>query len=670
MSINSPMMDLIQQINYHNYLYYTLDTPEIEDKDYDKLYDSLVAMEKETGIVVPHSPTQRVGGELITGFSEHKHRERLWSLDKAQNIESLNSWHKRVLKLIDDHNTENPDDLLPEPSYILELKFDGLTLNLTYQNGVLVQAASRGNGISGESLLQQVKTIRTIPLQIPYTDGIIEVQGEGIMHLSTLEEYNLTATEPLKNARNAAAGALRNLNPKTTAERRLNAFFYNIGYADNLQFTRHEEMHQFLKDNHFCVNPYLKTFSTIEQVIEELDNIIAGRSSLDFLIDGAVIKIADMHTREILGYTSRFPRWAVAYKFEAEEASTILQDVSWEVGKTGKITPLAKVFVQLGGVLIQSCTLNNTGDIERKNLKYALGKEVLIRRSNDVIPEILGKVTEEADGDEIIYPVQCPSCGVALEKRGAHLFCPNNTGCKPQIVGRIVHFSSKEALDIEGFSKDTAIQLFESSLIHSPVDLYYLSADELVKLDRFGEKKASNLLKAIEKSKQCDLSAFLYALGIPNTGRTTTKLLAVHFGTLEAVMSSTKEELLSLPDVGETVADSILGFFHDLSNRMLINNLLTAGVKPKSVNKVVVTNNNNYFNGKTVVITGSFTELSRDEASLKLERLGAKVTGSVSKKTDIVIAGEKAGSKLTKAHSLGIEVIENEQEFLRLLEEQ
>lgn len=287
-----------------------------------------------------------------------------------------------------------------------------------------------------------------------------------------------------------------------------------------------------------------------------------------------------------------------------------------------------------------------------------------------MIPEILGKVTNESDGDEIIYPTKCPSCETNLEKRGAHLFCPNMTGCKPQLVGRIVHLACKDALDIEGFSKETANQLFDSSLLHSPADLFHLSSKDLVKLDRFGEKKAENLLNAIEKGKECDLSAFLYAIGIPNTGRSTTKLIASHFETLEAVMSSTKEELLTLKDVGETVAESILDFFSDPSEQTLINNLLAAGVKPKSVEKVVIVNNNNYFYGKIVVITGSFEMLNRDEASLKLEMLGAKVTGSVSKKTDVVIAGEKAGSKLTKAQSLGIKIIEDEQEFLRLLNEQ
>ena len=307
---------------------------------------------------------------------------------------------------------------------MVELKFDGLTLNLTYEQGQLVQASTRGNGTVGEGILAQIKTIKSIPLEIPYDQGTIEVQGEGIMFLSVLEKYNQTATDPLKNARNAAAGALRNQNPKITAERKLNAFFYNVGYSDDIQFENHADMVQFLRDNLFKVSNRTRYFSTIEEVSAELERIAEERSSFDFLIDGSVVKLTDMRTREVLGYTEKFPRWAIAYKFEAEEAMTTLQSVSWEVGRTGKITPLARVeAVDLAGVTVQNCTLNNIGDIERKNLKHALGSLVYIRRSNDVIPEILGKVTEENDGEEIVAPVHCPSCGSELEMRGAHLFC-------------------------------------------------------------------------------------------------------------------------------------------------------------------------------------------------------------------------------------------------------
>ncbi|WII40534.1 NAD-dependent DNA ligase LigA [Paenibacillus thiaminolyticus] len=665
------MEQLVAELNRYNYHYYTLDNPVISDKEYDALYDELAALEKETGTIHPDSPTQRVGGELLKGFAPHRHLARLWSLDKAQSADDLHTWHQRVLRLIQDYNTKNLDrEPLPDPAYVVELKYDGLTLNLTYTDGKLVQAATRGNGTVGESILPQVKTIRSIPLTIPYKEGTIEVQGEGIMNLSVLEAYNKTAAEPLKNARNAAAGALRNLNPQVTAQRKLNAFFYNIGYADQLAFQTHQEMMAFLKDNHFKVNPYISYFDSIEAVHAELEQIQERRLTLDYLIDGAVVKITDMRTREALGYTDKFPRWAIAFKFEAEETTTVLEEVNWEVGRTGKITPVARVEpVELAGVTVQNCTLNNIGDIERKNLKYALGSRVFIRRSNDVIPEILGKVTEEQDGEEIVFPTHCPSCGSELEMRGAHLFCNNKLNCKPQIVGRIVHFASRDAMDIETFSIMTAEQIYNELDVHDPSDLYTLTFDQLVGLNRFGEKKANNLLQAIEASKTRDLSAFLFALGIPNTGKTTTRALAEHFGTLEGVMNATREELISVPDVGDIVADSIVSFFEDEVNKTSVKRLLEFGVRPQPIEKPKPVSTDSFFYGKTVVLTGTLHLMTREEATAKLEACGAKVTGSVSKKTDLVVAGEKAGSKLAKAEQLGIPVITDENELVHLLQE-
>ncbi|WP_342576321.1 NAD-dependent DNA ligase LigA [Paenibacillus sp. FSL M8-0142] len=670
MEFKEQMEKLIAELNRYNYHYYTLDQPLVSDKEYDALYDQLVALERETGVTLPDSPTQRVGGEILKGFTPHRHLAPLWSLDKAQNIEQLRTWHDRVVRLVNDYNTKNPGSPLPPPCYALELKFDGLTLNLTYQNGKLIQASTRGNGVVGEGILSQVKTIKSVPLTIPYTEGTIEVQGEGIMNLSVLEEYNKTAVEPLKNARNAAAGALRNLNPKVTAERKLNAYFYNIGYSDSVAFKDHKEMMDFLRENRFKVNPYIFYFEQFDDVMEQLADIEKRRSELDYLIDGAVVKVTDFRTREALGYTDKFPRWAVAYKFEAEETTTVLQSVSWNVGRTGKITPLARVEpVELAGVTVQNCTLNNIGDIERKNLKFALGTRVFIRRSNDVIPEILGKVTEENDGEEILYPEACPSCGFPLEQRGAHLFCNNKTGCKPQIVARITHFASRDAMDIETFSDKTAIQLYEELDVREPADLYTLSFDSLVKLERFGEKKAQNLLDAIEKSKERDLAAFLFALGIPNTGKSTTKMLADHYRDLHRVMEATAEELVELPDVGGIVAESIAGYFADPFNRASIEKMLSLGVQAKAPEAPKPVSTDSFFSGKTVVLTGTLHLLTREEATERLEALGAKVTGSVSKKTDLLIAGEKAGSKLAKAQQLGIDILDNEEEFVRLLNE-
>lgn len=670
MDFKDKMEKLVAELNNYNYHYYTLDQPLVSDKEYDALYDQLVALETETGVTLPDSPTQRVGGEILKGFTPHRHLAPLWSLDKAQNIEQLRTWHDRVVRLVNDYNTKNPGNPLPTPCYALELKFDGLTLNLTYQDGKLVQASTRGNGTVGEGILSQVKTIKSVPMTIPYSEGTIEVQGEGIMNLSVLEQYNQTAAEPLKNARNAAAGALRNLNPKVTAERKLNAYFYNVGYSDGITFESHKEMMDFLRENRLKVNPYIFYFEQFDDVMEQLADIEKRRSELDYLIDGAVVKVTDFRTREALGYTDKFPRWAVAYKFEAEETTTVLEAVTWNVGRTGKITPLARVEpVELAGVTVQNCTLNNVGDIERKNLKFALGSRVFIRRSNDVIPEILGKVTEEQDGEEILYPEACPSCGFPLEQRGAHLFCNNKTGCKPQIVARITHFASRDAMDIETFSDKTAIQLYEELSVREPADLYTLSFDSLIKLERFGERKAQNLLDAIEKSKERDLASFLFALGIPNTGKSTTKMLADHYRDLHRVMEATPEELVELPDVGGIVAESIAGYFADPFARASIEKMLSLGVQAKAPEAPKPVSSDSYFSGKTVVLTGTLHLLTREEATERLEALGAKVTGSVSKKTDLLIAGEKAGSKLAKAQQLGIDILDNEEEFVRLLNE-
>ncbi|MBB6675561.1 NAD-dependent DNA ligase LigA [Cohnella nanjingensis] len=661
--------ELVNELNVHAHRYYTEDNPTISDKEYDALYDELSRLEAETGVILPDSPTHRVGGDILKGFEPHRHQSRLWSLDKAQNLEDLKAWAQRANKLIADYNAKHPEEPLPAPEYVVELKFDGLTLNLTYTDGELAQASTRGNGVVGEGILAQVRTIRSLPLSIPYREGTIEVQGEGIMRLSVLEAYNETAAEPLKNARNAAAGALRNLNPRVTASRKLDAFFYNVGFTDGgVTFASHQEMLQFLRDNRFPVNSFARYYSSIEDVAEELTAIVTFRNELDYLIDGAVVKLTDMRTREALGYTDKFPRWSVAFKFEAEETTTVLESVSWEVGRTGKVTPLARVeAVELAGVTVQNCTLNNIGDIERKNLTHALGTRVFIRRSNDVIPEILGKADEEP-GEPIAIPDVCPGCGTPLEMRGAHMYCPNRLGCKPQTVGRITHFASRDCMDIETFSGKTAEQLYEELNVRDPSDLYALTFDDLVKLQRFGEKKATNLLASLEKSKSRDLAAFLNALGIPNTGKATTKMLADHYGDLDRLMAAEAEELVTLPDVGGIVAESIAGFFRDPLMQESIARMRAFGVRAEAEKPAAASADEGHpLFGKTVVLTGTLTLLTRDEASKRLEALGAKVSGSVSKKTDLVIAGESAGSKLTKARDLGVPVLEDEEELVRLL---
>lgn len=652
------MKELIDILDDLNYKYYTLDAPSVSDKEYDNLYDELVNLENETDTILENSPTQRVGGEVLEKFTKHRHLGSLWSLDKSQSVEELRDWDLRVKRLISSYNEGNTEDKLPEPTYILEYKFDGLTVNLTYENGRLVQAATRGNGEIGEAILPQIKTMRNVPLTIPYKGGTIEVQGEGLMPLSALKNYNKTAVEPLKNARNAAAGALRNLDPKVTATRNLIAYTYNIGYTDNLDFDSHLEMMEFLRKNKLPVNEYIKEFSDIEDIITEISVVEENLKSLDILTDGLVIKINDMRTREVLGFTQRFPRWAIAYKFEAEEMTTKLLSVTWNVGRTGKVTPTAHLEpVDIGGATVSRATLNNWDDIVRK--KVGLGCKVWIRRSNEVIPEIMGTVDDCENKGNIEKPELCPACNSELHHEGVHLFCPNSLSCKPQLVSRVVHFTSRDAMNIEGLSEKTAIQLYEELDLKDIAEIYELKYEDLIDLERFGPKKTQNLLDAIEKSKDVTLSSFIYALGIPNVGRKTAGQLAESFKTLENIKKSNIEELIEIPDIGEIVATSIVEFFSDEKILKSIEKLISEGFIIHH-EETEMLSEDSIFNQKTVVITGKLENLSRDEVGEIVKSLGGKITGSVSKNTDIVIAGEKAGSKKEKAEELDIKIIGNE----------
>ncbi len=649
------MRELVDRLNETAYQYYTLDAPTISDKEWDAMYDELVRLENESGERLPDSPTHRVGGAVLAGFEPHTHLAPLWSMGKAQSIEAVQEWAARAEKLMKDSS-------LPKPEYVVEHKFDGLTINLTYENGQLVGAATRGNGVTGEEILAQAMTIRSIPLSIPF-QGRMEVHGEGFMRISVLEKYNETAIEPLKNPRNAAAGALRNLDPAVTASRRLDACFYDVGYIEGRSFSSQKEMMDFLRENRFPVSSYETYCPTLEKAIEAVREIERTRGDLDYMIDGAVIKICDFATRDILGYTDKFPRWAVAYKFEAEEVTTLLKDVTWQIGRTGKLTPLAHVEpVELAGATVKRATLNNFTDILRKRVR--IGARVWIRRSNEVIPEIMGRVDEFVEGErDVEKPAVCPECGSPLEERGAHIFCPNRDGCRSQIVMRLTHFASRDAMDIDTFSEKTAAQLVEAGLIQEADQLYSLTAEQLSGLDRFGPKKAENLVKAIEKSKTRKLSAFILAIGIPNIGVKSARDLAERFGSIENLQAAAREELLAIDDIGEIVADSILGFFADPANVRLVNALLAAGVSPEAPAQKAA---GGAFEGMTIVVTGTLSQLSRAEAEEAIRERGGKAAGSVSKKTSLVVAGEAAGSKLTKAQALGIKVI-GEDEFLQML---
>ncbi len=645
------MKELVTLLNQYAKAYYEEDAPVVSDGEYDRLYDELHELEKDLRHVEADSPTRRVGGAPLDKFEKHTHRQPLYSLDKAQSIEELKTWHERNRRRLAELGIQTPI------AYILEYKFDGLTLNLTYESGQLVQAATRGNGIIGEAILPQVLTIQNIPLTIPY-EGNFEVQGEGLMPLSALEAYNRKAIEPLKNARNAAAGALRNLNPKETAKRRLAAYFYQVGDMDGKEFASHEEMVSFLEEQGLPVFPYRKQFTDFSVLLEEIGVLEEERRELDVLTDGLVIKINDHHARTQLGYTQKFPRWAIAFKFPAEEMTTILQKVVWQVGRTGKITPIAEVDpVDIGGVTVRRATLNNYDDILRK--KVRVGANIWIRRSNDVIPEILG-VVEEGIGEIIPKPTICPSCETELIQDGVHLFCPNSMGCKPQLIARLAHFTSRNAMNIEGVSKKTIEQWLEILELKALPDLYRLTYEDLIQLERFGPKKAEKLLAAIEGSKSPGLSAFLYAIGMSNVGTKTAKDLAQTFGSFEEVCNASFERLIEIPDIGEVVARDIREFLHEPHIMDRIQELFDLGVKPQE--EVREEAMDTFFTGKIFVITGSLSVYTRSEAKGILEKLGAKVTGSVSKKTDYVLVGEAAGSKRDKAVQLGIPLM-TEAEF-------
>lgn len=635
--------------------YYEQDAPLVSDQEYDALYDELAALERASGVSLPGSPVRRVGGAPQGGFLPHTHLARLWSMDKVRTAGGLREWAARARRLAAD---------LGEPQFALEYKFDGLTVNLTYEGGRLVTGATRGNGVTGETITAQVRTIRSLPERIPFT-GRMEVQGECIMRLSVLEAFNRTADEPLKNARNAAAGALRNLDPAVTAARRLDCFCYNVGYIEGRRFADQREMLAFLEENGFPVSPLVRYCTSEEELLAGIAEVERTRGALDFLIDGMVVKVTSFAMREALGETEKFPRWAVAYKFPAEETTAVVEDVTWEVGRTGKLTPLAHLSpVELCGATIRRATLNNYDDILRK--RVGLGSRVFIRRSNDVIPEILGSVPDDAPRAPVEKPACCPRCGAHVEQRGAHLFCTNSLSCRPQIVGRIAHYASRDAMDIESLSGRTAEQLVDAFGISTIPELYGLTAERLVPLERFGPKKAQNLIDALEKSKRRPLSAFLFALGIPNVGVKTARDLARRFGTLAAVRAAGREELLAIDDVGDIVADSILDFFGDPSISAQVDALLAHGVDPQPE---AAAGADSPLAGRTVVVTGTLSSMGRREAEALVERLGGRAAGSVSKKTDYVLAGESAGSKLDRARALGIPVLD-EAAFYKLIGEE
>lgn len=641
------MQNLIEKINKANYEYYVLDNPTISDKEWDKLYYELLDLEKETGIVLENSPSKKVGGEVLAGFKKVSHTKKLMSLGKAQTIEEILDW-----------NTRNQNIFSFNEEYTIEYKFDGLSLAITYENGRLVQAATRGNGDIGEDVTEQVKTIRTVPLEIDYK-GLVVVQGEGIIKLSELEKYNSKTDEKLKNARNAVAGAIRNLDPKVTAKRKLDFFAYNINYCPDHEFKSQVEIFDFLKKQGFLTGKFFHIVHSIEEIQDLINKTDKVRSSLDYLIDGMVIKINSLEIRNRLGETEKVPRWAVAYKFEAEETSTTLESITWQVGRTGKITPVAELEpTELCGVTIKRATLNNYNDIQRKRVK--IGDRVFIRRSNDVIPEILSVAETFTTSKAIDKPLNCPCCGSELIDTETELYCPNHLGCRTQIVLKLVQFSSRNAMNIDGLSVKTLEQLYDKFNTKTFSDLYKLTAENLAELDGFKTKKINNILQSIEKSKHAKLANFIFALGIDGIGVKTAKQLAKHYKTIQNLQNASILELIELDDIAEITATDIHNFFADETNKVELNDLLENFITFEETKAETGTG---YFAGKKVVLTGTLSSMPRSKAEEIIESQGGSTSSSVTGATDIVIAGESAGSKLDKAKKLGILVM-NEEEFL------
>ena len=641
---NKRMRELVDVLNKYAYEYYVMDNPTVSDKQYDELYDELRELEASTGEVLFDSPTRRVGGEPISAFKKHEHIERLYSLDKATSMEELQAFFQRIIKAIGYF-----------PEFTVEYKFDGLTVCLTYNEGKFVRATTRGNGAVGEDVTAQVLTIKSYPMKIAYT-GVCEVKGEAVMRLSVLEKYNKTAAEPLKNARNAVAGAIRNLGPKETERRKPEILFYDVNYIDDDSVRSQLSGIDFLKNNSFKVFDFLRVCKDEQSVFAAIDEIEKGRKTLDVLTDGVVIKVNDFAVRDILGATEKFPRWAIAYKFEPEETTTILRDVVWQVGRTGKLTPLAVLDpVELCGVTVRRATLNNFGDVARKGVK--INSRVLIHRSNEVIPEILGTTEYFADSADVVKPAVCPECGSPIEEIGANLFCTNKE-CKKRVVLSLASFASKEAMNIEGFSEATAELLYDKVGVRKFSDLYALTREQLLALDGVQDKKADNLLKAIEKSKNTELARFIFALGIDGVGKKTAKDLAKKFKSLENIAAAPIEEIISVQDVGDVIADNVFRYFADGDNLAELKRLEQAGVIAGYVDTTV----GDLFKGEKIVLTGTLSKYKRSEAQKIIESLGGEVSGSVSKNTTMVLAGEEAGSKLDKARALGIRIID-ENEF-------
>jgi DNA ligase (NAD+) len=670
------MESIIQQINqlrtslrHHEHQYHVLDAPEIPDAEYDRLMQQLRDLETQhPELITLDSPTQRVGAAPLDAFEQVKHEVPMLSLDNVFDEESYLAFDKRV------HDRLKRAEPL---TFCCELKLDGLAVSLLYENGELVRAATRGDGTTGENITANVRTIRAIPLRLQ-GDNIpqrVEVRGEVFMPQAGFEQLNEDARRKggkvFANPRNAAAGSLRQLDPRITAKRRLTFFCYGVGLLEGGELPRsHIQRLMQFKAWGLPVSDRVKLCTGSEQVIAFYRQVEQDRASLGFDIDGVVIKVDDLDLQEQLGFVARAPRWATAFKFPAQEQITQVREVEFQVGRTGAITPVARLEpVQVAGVMVSNATLHNADEIERLGLR--IGDTVIVRRAGDVIPQVVGVVLEQRpqDAKEITFPEQCPVCGSEIERVEGEAVarCTGGLFCAAQRKEALKHFVSRRALDVDGMGDKIIEQLVEKQYVENPADLFELTAGKLTGLDRMGPKSAQNLIVSLEKAKQTTFARFLYALGIREVGEATAANLAAHFRNLENLRAADIDALKSVPDVGEVVAKHVLNFLSEEHNQKVIEALEKVISWPEP-QQIVAEEIDSPFAGKTVVLTGSLTILSRDEAKDRLTALGAKVSSSVSKKTDLVIAGEAAGSKLVKAQELGITVID-EAEMIRLLGE-
>lgn len=659
MDIEKEIIDLRRTIEEHNYNYYVLDNPTISDYEYDMLLHKLIKLEEENPqFADENSPTKRVGGAPLKEFEQIQHTVPMQSLGDVFSKEELLDFDKRVSQGLDGERYE----------YVVEMKIDGLSVSLEYEKGRFVKGSTRGDGLVGEDITENLKTIKSIPLVLPEEVEKLEVRGEVYMPKASFEKLNREkeeAGEPLfANPRNAAAGSLRQLDSRITAKRNLDIFVFNIQQTSNDALRTHAEGLEWLKKLGFKVSPRRSVFASIEDAYEEIQNIGRSRADIPFDIDGAVVKVNSLGQRGILGTTTKVPKWAIAYKFPAAQQETTVEDIIVQVGRTGVITPNAVLTpVKVAGSTVSRATLHNEDFVREKGLM--IGDRVLIQKAGDIIPEVAEVLKEKRTGQEREFkmPTHCPACGEKLfrEEGEAALRCVS-TNCPAQRIRSIIHFASRTAMDIEGLGDAVVEQLVDAGLIQNTADLFYLKYEDVVKLDRFADKSARNLIDAISRAKEMPLDRLICGLGIRLIGSKAAKNIAAHFGNLDGIMSATVEEVSQIDDVGEKMAESLVHYFSEPETRALVARMKAAGVNMIAEEKA----KGGVLEGKTFVITGTLPTLKRSEAQKIIEDSGGKVSGSVSKKTDFVVAGEEAGSKLDKALSLGVAVI-TEKELLKMI---